>query len=66
MAWGESVSRASARDEAWTEYVNTLEDSLTEPKEFVVSRTSSQDIVMNEMKEGRDGTKHKTRVYAGE
>ena len=48
-----SVNGATARDEAWIEYVNTLEDSLTESKEFAASMALSQDILMKEMKEER-------------
>ena len=35
------------------EYVNTLEDSLTESKEFVAAMTSSQEILMEELLEER-------------
>ena len=48
---GESVSGVAARDKAWTKYVDTLKDLLTESKEFLASMTSSQDTLMKETKE---------------
>ena len=44
---------ASARDKAWTEYVDILKKSLLKTKEFVVSMTSAQDTLINESKEER-------------
>ena len=50
---GASINGSAARDKAWIEYVNTLEDALTEPKEFVASMTLSQDTLMKKMREER-------------
>ena len=50
---GQSVQGAAQRDIAWTEYVNTLEDSLTDSKEFVASITSNPDTLVREMQEKR-------------
>ena len=43
------VNGAAARDEAWMEYVDTLEDSLTEPKQFVASMTLNQETPTKEL-----------------
>ena len=42
---------ASARDEAWTELVDTLEDFLSESNEFVASMTLAQDTLITELEE---------------
>ena len=43
--------RVLAWNESWTEYVDTLEDSLLESNEFVASITSAQDTIVNELKD---------------
>ena len=49
---------AAQRDKAWTKYIDTLKDSLTESKEFVASITSNQDTLMEEMQEERKQMKN--------
>ena len=44
--WG-----VKTRDEAWTAYVDTLKDLLSESKEIVASVTLAQDTLMNKLKE---------------
>ena len=48
---GGGTGKASARDKSWTEYVDTLKDSLMESKEFVASMMSSQETLMKELLE---------------
>ena len=50
-AGGTLVNGAAARDKVWTEYVDTVKDSLTESKEFMASMTPSQDTLMEELRE---------------
>ena len=50
-AGGVLVNGAATRDKVWMEYGITLEDSLTEPKEFVASMTLNQETPMKELLE---------------
>ena len=44
---------------AWTKYGDTLEDLLTELKEFVALITSNQDTLIKEMQEERKQMKNR-------